>query len=98
MNNHERSAYLNQLLEPLADFKRLKHRRQQGTIGAFDIDVPDASQFARRYHEQALQRGLLLRPIGNTVYWMPPYVLDEPDMQTLASGIIETLHATLKAA
>jgi adenosylmethionine-8-amino-7-oxononanoate aminotransferase len=34
----------------------------------------------RRFYREALARELLLRPIGNTVYFMPPYILsDEED-------------------
>jgi adenosylmethionine-8-amino-7-oxononanoate aminotransferase len=31
----------------------------------------------------------LLRPIGNTVYWMPPYVLDAADAELLAERTLE---------
>ena len=63
------------LFAPLAHHPRVRHARQLGMIWAWDVDDrrPD---FARRYHRQALARGLLLRPIGSTLYVMPPYVLD----------------------
>ena len=44
--------------------------------------------------EIALSRGVLLRPIGNTVYFMPPYVIGEPEFAMLvdaAEAIVEEL-------
>ena len=53
-------------------------------IWAFEVETlrPD---FARWCFSEALRRELLLRPIGNTIYWMPPYCLDDGEMALLAS-------------
>jgi adenosylmethionine-8-amino-7-oxononanoate aminotransferase len=42
-----------------------------------------------------MERGILVRPIGNTVYLMPPYVLSESDAEWLAGQMLSALHATL---
>jgi adenosylmethionine-8-amino-7-oxononanoate aminotransferase len=42
-----------------------------------------------------MARGLLLRPIGRTLYAMPPYVLDAEGVQWLAQGALAALEATL---
>lgn len=64
-------------------------------IWAWDVDttLPD---FSRRYHQNAMARGLVLRPIGKTLYAMPPYVLDDEAVQCLASGALAALNATLQ--
>ncbi len=49
----------------------MQHVRQRGMITAFEV-VTQNPQFARDCYAAALKHGLLLRPIGNTVYWMPP--------------------------
>jgi adenosylmethionine-8-amino-7-oxononanoate aminotransferase len=36
----------------------------------------------------------LLRPIGNTVYFMPPYILTDSEMDLLATRTLEALEAT----
>ena len=51
---------------------------------------------SRRYHQHAMARGLVLRPIGKTLYAMPPYVLDDEAVQCLASGALAALNATLQ--
>ncbi|HNH18066.1 MAG TPA: adenosylmethionine--8-amino-7-oxononanoate aminotransferase BioA, partial [Zoogloea sp.] len=66
----------------------------QGMILAFDVaDAPPG--FARRYFAEALQRELLLRPIGPTVYTLPPYILDDVDIDLLARRTAEALEASL---
>ena len=63
-------------------------------IWAFDANTDDPL-FARRFHQEALARGLLLRPLGNTVYFMPPYVLDGEEIELLVSGTQAALDAVL---
>ena len=79
---------------PLAQHSRVCHARRLGMIWAWDVDtaLPD---FARRYHRHAMARGLLLRPIGNTVYAMPPYVLDDEAVHWLGTSALAALNATL---
>jgi adenosylmethionine-8-amino-7-oxononanoate aminotransferase len=91
--NRITAARLSSLAQPLADHPRVLRSRQLGMIWAFDI-ATDTSDFARRYHAAALQRGLLLRPIGNTLYFMPPYVIDEEASRWLVDGALAALDAT----
>jgi adenosylmethionine---8-amino-7-oxononanoate aminotransferase len=89
--NRGRAARLNELCEPLRQHPRVRHFRQRGMIWAFDV-CDAAPGFAREIFVRALQRELLLRPIGDTVYFMPPYVLGEEEMQTLAAGTLAVLN------
>lgn len=71
----------------------LQHTRQRGMITAFEVTTHNP-HFARDCYAAALKHGLLLRPIGNTVYWMPPYCLNEADMlhlaQTTRAAVLES--------
>ncbi|HEX5539536.1 MAG TPA: adenosylmethionine--8-amino-7-oxononanoate transaminase [Methylophilaceae bacterium] len=87
--NREKSAYLNRQMQALADMP-VEHLRNTGMIWAFDVDTKDA-QFARNFYQASLARGLLLRPIGNTVYFMPPYVIGEPEMDWLVEQTVQLL-------
>ena len=84
--NRMKAARLNELLQPLAADPRIRDYRNRGMIWAFDaILAEDASAtFSQRFHEAALAHGLLLRPIGTTIYLMPPYVLDDEELSHLA--------------
>ncbi len=63
-------------------------------IWAFEVADADAT-FGRRFFEAALARELLLRPIGNTVYFMPPYVISDAEIELLAARTLEALEAAL---
>jgi len=86
---------LDDAFAPLTRHPRVRHARRLGMIWAWDVEtsLPD---FSSRYNRQALARGLLLRPIGRTVYAMPPYVLDSEAVQWLAQGALAALEATLR--
>jgi adenosylmethionine-8-amino-7-oxononanoate aminotransferase len=96
-SNAEKSTRLMQALSPLKERDDVRHLRRTGTIIAFDValDGEAARTFSRRFFEQALKRELLLRPIGTTVYFMPPYILDSETLGLLASRALATLDATL---
>ena len=49
------------------------------------LDHAAAATFSRRFFTTALEHELLLRPIGHTVYLMPPYILDEAEIDGLAA-------------
>ena len=83
-----------QLTEPLTRHPRIKASRHIGMIWAWDVDTAEPT-FASRYHRAALEAGLLLRPIGSTLYVMPPYVLSESDQRFLAEGALRVLDAVL---
>jgi adenosylmethionine-8-amino-7-oxononanoate aminotransferase len=85
--NRERATKLLGAMAPLAEHERTRHFRQRGMILAFDAIEPDAaraSTFSRRFFTAAAENELLLRPIGRTVYLMPPYVLDDEEIAGLA--------------
>ena len=59
-------------------------------IWAFDVDHDDPA-FARRFYQAALERELLLRPVGNTVYFMPPYIINNDEIDLLVARTLEIL-------
>jgi adenosylmethionine-8-amino-7-oxononanoate aminotransferase len=98
--NRERGTRLFAALAPLAEHERTRHFRQRGMIFAFDAIEPDparAATFARRFFTVATENELLLRPIGRTVYLMPPYVLDDDEIALLGERtqrVFETVIAS----
>lgn len=96
--NERKSSLLFEALAPLARHPAVRNMRRCGTIVAFDAMLePDAARtFSRRFFEAALERELLLRPIGTTVYLMPPYVLDDETIALAAARTRETFEATIE--
>ena len=80
-----------QALQPVEAHPRVRNFRQCGMILAWDVTT-DRVDFARWCFAEALANGVLLRPIGNTVYAMPPYIVTAEEMDTVAScmsGILD---------
>ena len=97
--NREKAGYFNNLLQPIRDHAKVKNFRNTGMIWAFEVDSP-APDFAQRCFQLALEREILLRPIANTVYFMPPYTINEMEMEMLSTGTlaIVELFATAESA
>ena len=98
--NAELAQTLDQAFAPLTRHPSVRNARRLGMIWAWDIDAAAAGHapqphFARRYARQALAHGVVLRPIGNTLYAMPPYVMDADTAAHLAHGALAALEATL---
>ncbi len=95
-HNRQRAAVLTAALAPLQADARIEHVRQLGMIWAFDVRERFAGQrFAERFHLAGRERELLIRPIGRTVYLMPPYLLDDALSQWLAQRVLATLDEVL---
>ena len=82
--NRARADRITAALAPLATHARVSHFRQRGMIWAFDALVDDPT-FSRRFFSAALDHEILLRPIGRSVYLMPPYILDDAEVDLLAA-------------
>jgi adenosylmethionine-8-amino-7-oxononanoate aminotransferase len=83
------------LLERLAALPGVADARQAGTIIA--VDFEDAregylSDLAPRLRQSALDAGVLLRPLGNTVYVMPPYCIDRGQLAQVGNAIEGAVH------
>ena len=92
--NRRLAVQLNRRAAELAADPRVRHFRNTGMIWAFDVQTDDPL-FSRRFHQASLARGLLLRPLGNTVYFMPPYVIGGEEIDLLVSATLAALDAVL---
>jgi adenosylmethionine-8-amino-7-oxononanoate aminotransferase len=92
--NRDKAEMFTRRLEPLRNHPRVRHFRHLGMIWAFDV-ADAVPGFSRAFAQGALEQGVLLRPIGRTVYYMPPYVIEEAHMTHMAQ-VTETLLTTIK--
>ncbi|MCC7487023.1 MAG: adenosylmethionine--8-amino-7-oxononanoate transaminase [Burkholderiales bacterium] len=88
--NRARSARLTAAAAPLATHARVRNFRNTGMIWAFEVAGAGES-YAREFAARALARELLLRPLGGTVYFMPPYAIGEEETDLLARRTVELL-------
>ncbi|MBM5570265.1 MULTISPECIES: adenosylmethionine--8-amino-7-oxononanoate transaminase [Deefgea] len=88
--NQAKAARFNAIFAPLAQHPRIQNWRQCGMIWAFEIsDV--SPNFASECFVAALKEEILLRPIGNTLYFMPPYTMTDAQAQFLLAGTLNAL-------
>ncbi|QDH70803.1 adenosylmethionine--8-amino-7-oxononanoate transaminase [Marilutibacter alkalisoli] len=90
--NRFTAARMTELAAPFADHPHVADVRQAGMVVAFELTnngnkatpFDPASRIGLRAYREALRRGVLLRPLGNILYWMPPYCVDDEALQLLA--------------
>lgn len=93
-NNRQKSAYIGRKLQEALRGLPVEHVRQTGMIAAFDVISSDVG-FQQGFYQAALMRGLLVRPIGRTVYLMPPYIISEPEIDWMCGEIAGLLQEVL---
>jgi adenosylmethionine-8-amino-7-oxononanoate aminotransferase len=89
--NRAKAAYLGSRARELEDHPHVSEVRQCGMIVAVEFvkdkrnreTYPWTERRGQRIYRHALSQGVLLRPIGNVVYFMPPYVVDEAEMDLM---------------
>ena len=88
-------------LEPFRHDVRFANVRQLGTIAALDLVVEDAGYLAGagpRLAQFLNDRGVLLRPLGNTIYLMPPYCITAAELDLIYGAITEAPGALERGA
>ncbi|MES2918644.1 MAG: adenosylmethionine--8-amino-7-oxononanoate transaminase [Pseudomonadota bacterium] len=86
-------------LAPLADHPHVLEVRQAGMIAAVEFVQDKATRAAFDWRERrglalfehALGKGVLLRPIGNVLYFIPPYVITPEEIRFMVSTAAEAL-------
>ncbi|NGP76244.1 adenosylmethionine--8-amino-7-oxononanoate transaminase [Balneolaceae bacterium YR4-1] len=82
-------------LEKLKNHPKLKKLRVCGTIAAMDISAEGEEGYlnpiANHIKEQCVDKGLLLRPLGNVLYLMPPYCTTKKQLAQMYEGIVSLI-------
>jgi adenosylmethionine-8-amino-7-oxononanoate aminotransferase len=89
--NRTTAAHLGRRARELENHPHVTEVRQCGMIVAIELakdkrsrePYPWTERRGRRIYGHALAKGVLLRPIGDVVYFMPPYTVSETEMDTM---------------
>jgi adenosylmethionine-8-amino-7-oxononanoate aminotransferase len=74
--NEKKAIYIKKKVEKFLNLTNVKEIRQQGMVLAIELKGYDASKrVGLKIYEYALGRGVLLRPLGHIIYFMPPYII-----------------------
>lgn len=88
----EKGAYMKELASQVFDHQLyVGEYRQMGMVGAIELvkdketkeSFPSEERVGYQIYRIALEKGLLLRPLGNILYFMPPYVITKEEINTM---------------
>jgi adenosylmethionine-8-amino-7-oxononanoate aminotransferase len=85
-------------LAQLRELHQVGDTRQLGTVAALELRTDDAgylSSMRPKLYNFFLERGVLLRPLGNVVYVLPPYVISPDDLHRVHDVIVEAIETIL---
>ncbi len=90
------SKHHNFFLQKIKFHKSLIEVRQIGTIIAFEIKTNEQTHYLNSMAEQVsdffIKKGIILRPLGNIIYVLPPYCISNEDLRYIYSAIEEFLN------
>jgi adenosylmethionine-8-amino-7-oxononanoate aminotransferase len=94
--NQEKILYIGRKLEKFKDLNNVENIRQTGMVAAFDIKgYKPSERIGLKVFDYALSNGVFLRPLGNVVYFMPPYIISYEQidkMMDVAYEAVKSLH------
>lgn len=107
--NRATAAKMAALAEPLRAHPAVAEVRQTGMVVAIELHpeagnaedghaVEIAGRRGLRVYRAALEAGVLLRPLGDVLYWMPPYCIDDAQLDLMARATAAALEEATRCA
>lgn len=86
-------------VEAFSDLPFVGEYRQVGFVGAIELvanremkePLPSEERIGYQIYKRALTKGLLIRPLGNVLYFMPPYIITDEEMRFMIQTTKETI-------
>lgn len=82
---------LQNALKPLIEQQVVSNLRHLGMVFAFEVSIQTKERLSLAVFKKALKKGLLLRPLNNTIYLMPPYIITHEEITKAVVGLVEIL-------
>lgn len=96
-DNAQKSLYIKAKLEPFAALPNVKEIRQQGMVAAVELQGYETSErIGLKVYEYALSQGVLLRPLGPVIYFMPPYIITYAEIDKMIEVAYEGIKSIYK--
>jgi adenosylmethionine-8-amino-7-oxononanoate aminotransferase len=82
--NEKKASYIKKELDKFLALDNVKLVRQQGMVTAIELEGYEASErIGLKIYEYALTQGVLLRPLGHIIYFMPPYIISYEEIDKM---------------
>ncbi len=93
-SNEKKSRYIAKKLHAFEALENVASVRQQGMVAAVELQGYKAEErIGLEIYRYGLKNGVLLRPLGNVIYFMPPYIISYEEIDTMMrvayEGIVE---------
>lgn len=88
--NDKKATYIRKHSEKFALLDNVKEVRQQGMVTAIELKgYASQERIGLKIYEYALTQGVLLRPLGHIIYFMPPYIITYEEIDKMISVAYE---------
>ncbi len=95
--NEKKSRYIIEQLEKFSVLPNVKEIRQQGMVTAIELKGYESTErIGVKIYEYALTQGVLLRPLGHIIYFMPPYVISYEEIDKMIEVAYEGIKKVAK--
>ena len=93
-DNRKKSAYIAEKLDRFTALSNVKEVRQTGMVTAIELEGYRAEErIGLKVYEYGLKHGVLLRPLGPVIYFMPPYVISYEEIDTMMEVAFEGIRS-----
>lgn len=90
--NREKSAYILEKLQKFKALPNVKEIRQTGMIAAVELQgYTTEERIGLKVYQYGLDNGVLLRPLGHIVYFMPPYIITYEEIDKMIDTAYEAI-------
>ncbi len=90
--NRVKSEYIAQKLKRFETLNNVKDVRQRGMIAAIELKGYDPKlRIGLKVNQECLKRGVFVRPLGGVIYFMPPYVIEFDQIDTMIDTVYEVV-------
>ena len=104
--NRSTAEVMRTLAAPFHDHPCVADVRQAGMVVAFELTrggdrrtpFPPEARIGLQVGNAALKRGVLLRPLGDVLYWMPPYCMEDDHLDLLAQTTLAAIEEAIACA
>jgi adenosylmethionine---8-amino-7-oxononanoate aminotransferase len=92
----EFETFWNEALADLRSHPKVKDVRVRGSIAAIELGVPGGylAQAGQRMRQSCLEHGVLLRPLGNVLYALPPYCISRESLEQIVAAMTAAIETT----
>ena len=94
--NEKKAKYINDKLQNFKDLKNVASIRQQGMIAVVELKgYTSEERIGLRIHKFCLENGVLIRPLGHVVYFMPPYIITYDEIDKMMDTTLEAIKSLM---